>query len=98
MNRRELLKFSLLAPFASLFKSRKSGASTGLTETTGTSSEGRFFYLRLRDGHPLEGNKEVAKYLDDVTTYLHNTYPVEELLNDPMLCPTDTERIMLVKT
>jgi hypothetical protein len=54
MNRRELLKFSLFSPLLGLFKSRKSGASTGLTtemlleskaglqlpETTGTSSEG----------------------------------------------------------
>ena len=53
MNRRELLKFSLLSPLLGLFKSRKSGASTRLTsncqgakmtrelkeawETTGTS-------------------------------------------------------------
>lgn len=60
MNRRELLKFSLLAPLAGLFKSRKSGASTGVTsncqgakmtrdlrkiyETTGTSSEGAYYY------------------------------------------------------
>lgn len=32
MNRREILKFSLLSPLLVLFKSRKSGASTGLTE------------------------------------------------------------------
>ena len=37
MNRRELLKFSLLAPIAGLFKSRKSGASTGLTGKKGLS-------------------------------------------------------------
>ena len=37
MNRREILKFSLLAPIAGLFKSRKSGASTGLTGKKGLS-------------------------------------------------------------
>jgi hypothetical protein len=58
MNRRELLKFSLLSPLLGLFKSRKSGASTGLTskcqgakmsrelkaihETYSTSSEGQY--------------------------------------------------------
>ena len=32
MNRRQILKAGLLTPFLGLFKSRKSGASTGLTE------------------------------------------------------------------
>ena len=38
MHRREILKFSLLSPLLGLFKSRKSGASTGLTKIPATFS------------------------------------------------------------
>jgi hypothetical protein len=44
MIRRTFLKALLATPLAGLFKSCKSDASTGLTETTGTSSEGPVAY------------------------------------------------------
>ena len=46
MNRREILKFSLLAPIAGLFKKKNpTFIEPDIPPTTGTSSEGPSYYL-----------------------------------------------------
>ncbi len=74
MNRRELLKFTLLAPLVGLFKSRKSGASTGLTknkamrrcpgleypvETSGTSSDTTLTHWVILSGNNFNDEPEL---------------------------------------
>ena len=113
MNRRELLKFSLLSPLLGLVKKKepeglkvkqllecKKGLSKTdicnealerISETTGTSSEGRFFTLKLK-GKFLEDSPEVRQWLDEKERELNREYLLDPLRHWAKECSKEYNR------
>jgi len=65
-------------------------------ETTGTSSDGPMFRLVLKEGHPLEGNKEVEKYLAEATDYMHKTFKEDGIWREAPMCPVDANELIMM--